>query len=175
MSLSDWREFRAGSINHCIRQALPQLLNEFQIIHLCGQGKLDPSLNNRPGYCQFEYIDEELPDLFAAARLVISRSGANSLYEILALGKPHVLIPLSAAVSRGDQIQNARYFSGLGISTVLDDQQLQPELLIQAIHQVMSAEDEIKNKIKALDIRSATDRIIAIIKEQADVQSPRTV
>lgn len=165
----------AVSINSSIRTALSQLTERFQVIHLCGKGKIEPSLQHFAGYCQLEYANEELADLFAAASVVVSRAGANSLYEILALGKPHVLIPLSAQVSRGDQIQNARHFQQLGISVVLQDQQLTAEHLVQAVDNVFNNKNEINNKIKALSIESAEDKIVAIIKEQAHVQSPRTV
>jgi UDP-N-acetylglucosamine--N-acetylmuramyl-(pentapeptide) pyrophosphoryl-undecaprenol N-acetylglucosamine transferase len=165
----------AGSINTSIRAALNELTSEFQVIHICGKGKIDSSLNGRDGYKQFEYVNEELPDLFAATSIVISRAGANSLYEILALGKAHVLIPLSAQVSRGDQIQNARYFKGLGISTVIQDESLSKETLLASLHEVMTNKTDIDNKIKALKIESATHKIVAIIKEQAHVQSARAV
>lgn len=165
----------AGSINQSVRAALTELTKHFQIIHLCGKGKVDDSLKDIAAYCQLEYANEELADLFAATSIVVSRAGANSLYEILALGKPHVLIPLSAQVSRGDQIQNARYFQGLGISEVIQDQLLNAELLLKAIDEVNQKKNEINNKIKELNIKSAEDKIVAIIKEQAHVQSPRTV
>ena len=165
----------AGSINQSVRKALPQLTQEFQVIHLCGKGKVDNSLKGKEGYCQFEYANEELAHLFAASSVVISRAGANSLYEILALGKAHILIPISSQVSRGDQIQNARYFQGLGISVVIQDQSLNADTLLHAVQELMLNKSDIDNKIKALKIESAAHKIVAIIKEQAHVQSPRTV
>lgn len=165
----------AGSVNRSIRDALPQLIERYQVIHLCGKGKLDSSLNNTEGYRQLEYANEELADLFAAASVVVSRAGANSLYEILALGKPHILIPLSAEVSRGDQIQNARYFQGLGISRVIDDKSLTAETLLKALDELASTINEIKDKIEALNIKSATEQIVSIIKEQIHVQSESAV
>ena len=91
-------------INDVIRGMLPTLLRDFQVVHLCGKGNLDPKLDNLEGYAQFEYIKKELSDLFAAANLVISRAGANAICEILALKIPNILIPLSLKASRGDQI-----------------------------------------------------------------------
>ena len=98
----------AVAVNNAIRAILPELLKDFQVIHLCGRGKLDPSLNGTEGYAQFEYIKEELRDLFALTDIVISRAGANAICELLALHKPNLLIPLSANASRGDQILSVR-------------------------------------------------------------------
>ncbi|MDP3268864.1 MAG: undecaprenyldiphospho-muramoylpentapeptide beta-N-acetylglucosaminyltransferase [Legionella sp.] len=165
----------SGSINSSIRNALQELLVRYQVIHICGKGKIDSTLGNISGYHQFEYVNDELGDLFAAADVVISRAGANSLYEILALGKPHLLIPLSAQVSRGDQIQNARYFKDLGISVVVQDKDLNAQTLIESLNTVIHQKDVIEAKIKDLKIESAANSIVAIIKEQAHVQSPRTV
>ncbi len=165
----------AGSINLSIREALPELTKKYQVIHLCGKGKLDASKNSLEGYKQFEYANEELADLFAATSIVVSRAGANSLYELLALGKPHILIPLSAKVSRGDQIQNARYFQKLGISIVVNDDLLTSETLLHAVKELEQNQDEIINKIKALKIKSATEKIAVIIEEQIDVQSTSAV
>src|SRR5699024_376896 len=94
----------AAAVNQAVRNILPKLLESFQVIHLCGKGKLDESLTRVEGYAQFEYIQKELKDLFALADIVISRAGANAICELLALRKPNILIPLPANASRGDQI-----------------------------------------------------------------------
>ena len=108
-------------VNNAVRDSLDTLLKDFQIIHLCGKGNLDPSLDGTAGYRQYEFISKELPDLFAAADLIISRAGANSICELLALHKPNILIPLSRNASRGDQILNARSFEKQGFSYVIED------------------------------------------------------
>ncbi|WP_025385466.1 undecaprenyldiphospho-muramoylpentapeptide beta-N-acetylglucosaminyltransferase [Legionella oakridgensis] len=165
----------SNAMNACVRKALGLLCKQFQVIHLCGKGKIDPSLTSQQGYCQLEYAKEELADLFAASQLIISRSGANSLYEILALTKPHILIPLSRRASRGDQIQNARYFQQQNISVVIDEEKLTPEALMAAVDEVGAHENEIIEKIKALNIHSATDHIMAIIREVGHVEPATTV
>lgn len=103
-------------INDAVRGLLDDLLANYQIIHLCGKGNIDKLYNNRSGYVQFEYAGKELRDMFALSSLVISRAGANAICELLALHKPNILIPLSAAASRGDQILNARSFENKGIA-----------------------------------------------------------
>lgn len=155
----------AESINNSIRAAMPDLVKQFQVIHLCGKGKMDTTIEAVSGYKQFDYVNKELPDLFACADMVVSRSGANSLYEILALAKPHVLIPLSARISRGDQIHNARYFEKQGISRVIDDEKLNTDILMQEIIHVMTNKAVITEKIQALGIRSATEQITQIIQK----------
>lgn len=157
----------ASILNTCVRQALDTLLQRFQVIHLCGKGKCDANFAARPGYYQAEYAQEELADYFAASQFVISRSGANSLSEILALQKPHILIPLSAKVSRGDQVQNARYFRELGISVVIDEGQLTPESLLEAIQQLEINQISIVAKIKSLGVESATGKVMQLIKDLA--------
>lgn len=120
-------------VNEAVRSILPELLKTFEIIHLCGKGKVDPTLNALDGYVQYEYISDELKDLFALADLVISRAGANSICEFLALNKPALLVPLSAAASRGDQILNARSFEKQGYAGVLEEEALTPESLKAAV------------------------------------------
>ena len=94
---------------------------------------MDESLKQTEGYVQFEYVKAELKDLFALADVVISRAGANSICELLALRKPNLLIPLPAASSRGDQILNARSFEAQGYSMVMNDDDLSPALLTEKI------------------------------------------
>lgn len=123
----------AASINKAVREALPKLLDDFQIVHICGKDKIDNMLLHKEGYVQFEYVKNELKDLFAMADIVISRAGANSICELLALKKPNLLIPLSANSSRGDQILNAKSFESQGYSMVIDDDYLSAELLTEKV------------------------------------------
>src|SRR5699024_2082119 len=123
----------AVAVNEAVRSILPELFKTFQVDHLCGKGKLDPTLNNLNGYLQYEYIQQELLDLFALADVVISRAGANAICEISALKKPNLLIPLSARASRGDQILNARSFEKQGFTLVMEEEEITNEKLLHAI------------------------------------------
>lgn len=126
----------AAGVNKAVRDALPKLLEDFQVVHLCGKGKIDNLLLNKEGYKQFEYVKNELCDLFAMADVVISRAGANSICELLALKKPNILIPLPAASSRGDQILNAKSFESQGFSIVLSEDDLTTDLLVDKVHEL---------------------------------------
>ncbi len=157
----------SSGLNTAVRNGLQSLTAIYQVIHLCGKGKLDKTYINYPGYFQLEYANYELADLLAASDVIVSRSGANALYELLALAKPHVLVPLSLKVSRGDQIQNAHHFQKQGVSTVLDDDVLSAEALFVAVSDVFSRREALTLKIKALDITSATDKIIGVLELNA--------
>ena len=123
-------------INTIVRASLPTLLKNYLVIHLCGKNNLDASLEGMAGYVQLEYVGKELADLFALSDIVISRAGANAIFELLALRKPNILIPLSAAASRGDQILNANSFKNSGYSYVLEEEKLSMETLQNAIAEV---------------------------------------
>lgn len=123
----------AANVNKAVREALPRLLQDFQVVHLCGKDKVDNLLLTKPGYKQFEYIKTELKDLFAMADIVISRAGANAICELLALKKPNILIPLPAASSRGDQLLNAKSFEAQGFSIVINEKDLTTDLLVDRV------------------------------------------
>lgn len=123
-------------VNEAVRKILPELLEEFHVIHLCGKGNLEEHLKGVIGYAQFEYASSELTDMFALADIAVSRAGANSICELLALHKPNVLIPLSAQASRGDQILNAKSFKKQGFSEVIEEEALTDQLLLTTIRDV---------------------------------------
>jgi UDP-N-acetylglucosamine--N-acetylmuramyl-(pentapeptide) pyrophosphoryl-undecaprenol N-acetylglucosamine transferase len=154
-------------VNDAVREALPELLKEYQVVHLCGKGKLDASLEQLEGYKQFDYIKGEMKDLFAMSDLVISRAGANAISEILALKKPSILIPLSAKASRGDQILNAQSFEKLGYSYVIEEESLTPDTLISAIKEVSANRDTYMAAIESSPSTNAIDIIIGLIEEAA--------
>ena len=156
-------------INETVRRLLPNLMKTYDIIHLCGKGNIDPTLNHCDGYRQYEYISQELPDLLALAEIVISRAGANAICELLALKKPNILIPLSAAASRGDQILNAQSFEKQGFSYVLDEDTLTDAQLLTAVTTVAEKKSqyiEAMNHSQQLDpIKTITDLIEATRKK----------
>lgn len=148
-------------INNTIRESLEDILINFQVIHLCGKGHLDESLQDKKGYVQFEYISKELRDLFAFCDLVISRAGANAICELLALKKPNILIPLSKAASRGDQILNAKSFKKSGYSYVIEEEELSKASLLNAIRDVAAHKEEY---IKAMEESKMSDSIATIME-----------
>ncbi len=154
-------------INNVVRGLLPELCKYYQVIHLCGKGNLEPSLNHQEGYAQFEYARNELADFFALADLVISRAGANAICEILALHIPNILIPLSASASRGDQILNARSFENQGFSYVLEEEQLSGLILKDAIGHVIENRQMYIDAMKRSKQLNSIETIVELIDSVA--------
>ncbi len=155
----------AQSVNEAVRSALPELLKRYNVIHLCGRGKTDPSFDRTSGYIQYEYIDEELSDLYALADIVISRAGANAVFELLALKKPNILIPLPGKSSRGDQLLNARAFEEASYSFLLQQEDLTKESLVSAVDEVYEKRDSYIRAMEKAPEQDAIEKICNIIKE----------
>ena len=152
-------------VNTAVRHILPRLLEKFQVIHICGKGNLDESLIGTPGYVQYEYVDSPLKHLFAAADMIISRAGANSICEILALRKPNVLIPLSAAASRGDQILNANSFAKQGFSAVLEEEKLTDDTLYETVVNTYENRRRFIEAMETSHLNNAVETIKNLIEE----------
>lgn len=152
-------------VNTAVRHILPKLLEKFQVIHICGKGNLDESLIGTPGYVQYEYVDSPLKHLFAAADMIISRAGANSICEILALRKPNVLIPLSAAASRGDQILNANSFAKQGFSAVLEEEKLTDDTLYETVVNTYENRRRFIEAMETSHLNNAVETIKNLIEE----------
>lgn len=154
-------------INTIVRASLPALLKQYLVIHLCGKGNLDASFENIAGYVQLEYAGKELADIFALSDIVISRAGANAICELLALQKPNILIPLSAAASRGDQILNANSFKASGYSHVLEEEKLSIETLQHAITEVDAKKDVYISAMKNSQTQNSIQTVFELIESVA--------
>ena len=158
----------ASNVNLYVRKALPALLEKYQVVHLCGKDKLDNLLLNTPGYKQFEYVKEDLKDLFAMADIVISRAGANAICELLALKKPNLLIPLPASASRGDQILNANSFKSQGFSMVLEEDDLTEQSLVEAVDSLFEQKNTFRKAMEESSLTDSIAKIMSLIKEVSD-------
>ena len=156
----------AQSVNETVRYALPRLLPYFNVVHICGKEKMDNLKLTVPGYKQFEYVKNELKDIFAMADIVVSRAGANSICELLALKKPNILIPLSTKSSRGDQMLNARSFEQQGFSLVIDNDDLDEDILVETIEDLYKNREKFIENMNKSNLHSATNTIVKLIDEQ---------
>lgn len=149
-------------INKVLRAALTEITTGFQLVHICGKGNVDKSINIK-GYKQFEYLSEELPHVMACADMVISRAGSNSISEFLALKKPALLIPLSAKASRGDQILNAQSFEKQGYSLVLKEEEMTPESLLKSIKELYLAKDSLISAMAKSPASNGVENVMKVI------------
>ena len=144
------------ALNEAVRASLPAL-SDFQILYLCGKGNLMP--DPPAGYVQREF-EGDMGSAYASADLVLARAGSNTVFEILAMKKPALFVPLARS-SRGDQVENALYFSRKGLCQMLPETKLS-ELVpaLRALHR----DEELKSALAASDVGSGTPAILALIK-----------
>lgn len=152
-------------INDAVRNSINILLLKYNIIHICGKKNLDEKLKNKVGYAQFEYVDKELPHFLAAADIVLSRAGANVLFELLALKKPNILIPLSAKSSRGDQILNAASFEKSGYSMVIQEENLNDKILVDKINDLYNNKNKYIKNMNSSNLNNGVQNILKVIEE----------
>ena len=154
----------ASSVNVMVREALPKLLEDFQVVHICGKDKVDNLMLTIPGYKQFEYLKSDLKDVFAMADVVVSRAGANAICELLALKKPNLLIPLQVG-SRGDQILNAKSFEEQGFSMVVREDFTDCDILTEKIYELYENRQMYIDKMSESGQMNSIDTIINLIIE----------
>ena len=157
----------AARLNEVLRAALQELLLGYDVVHVCGSGKIDSSLGTLRGYTQREYVSDGWGDIIAAADVVLSRAGANSLYEWLVLGKPHILVPLSRAASRGDQVENAAYAESRGWSMVIAEDELNSETLVAGVAKLAALSGEFRHRMQEFRVRDSASLIVDELSQAA--------
>ena len=155
----------AQSVNACLRECLPELLPQMDVLHLCGKGNLDETLNGLAGYCQKEFLNAEMADALAAADIVLSRAGSNTLSELLALNKPMLLVPYPLSASRGDQIKNAESYRKRGLARVLLQENMNRQTMTQALLELLRDKEELKAAVEAYPVKDGTDAVLELIED----------
>ena len=153
-------------INYVIRENLDHLLEKYQIIHICGTGNIDENIHVE-GYRQYEYVNEELKDILAISDYVVSRAGANAIFEFLALHIPMLLIPLPLSASRGDQIDNAKSFVNSGFAHMLMEEDITTESFERAIEKLITNGADIQARMKQEDMQASREKVIKLIESMA--------
>ena len=154
----------AQFLNNLVRKNLEKKpFCDFNIINICGAGNLDGKYAETPNYRQYETLQDEFLHVMAAADFVISRGGATSLFELLAMKKLHLIIPLSRKSSRGDQIDNAQYFKELGVSDYLEEADYSWGILTQKIEAMLDARTSIIDKINIINFSNSSEKVLAVI------------
>lgn len=155
------------AINHAVDMDMENLRRKYQIIHIRGKNDVQNHLEGIPGYKQFGYVDEDLPHILAAADVVISRAGANAIFELAALKKPMLLVPLPLSASRGDQILNADYFKVHGWAKVLDQADMEQNGLLPALAELERDRDRLIANLEKSNLSSGLDKLFEQIMRAA--------
>lgn len=156
-------------LNSVVHEIAPQLTKTFQIVHVCGPNNTNDADQSLANYRQYPYINDNFGDILACADIVISRAGANAVYELIALAKPHILIPLPTTASRGDQIENAEYTKQQGLSRVINDADLNPTHLLQAIDDCWQHRTQTQQKLKTFSPLNSLTLITNLLYQQIGV------
>jgi len=155
----------AQSVNKCLRESLPSLLPHMDVLHLCGKGNLDESLMDTKGYCQKEFLSEEMPDALAVADIVLSRAGSNTLSELLALQKPMLLVPYPLGASRGDQIQNAKSYASQGLARVLMQEDMTAQTMTDGLIKLLEQKEALLKALAEYPVKDGTDAVLQQIED----------
>jgi len=153
----------ADSINQMVKTTRHELLGTFQIVHICGKGKVDHTLS-MAGYRAFEFVSRELADLLAMADVVVSRAGSNSIMELLALQKPMLLIPHTRGGSRTGQLMNAQYFEQAGFAKLLLQEQMTAQSFVNAIMQLYEHRFVYAEHMSSFENGEGASKIMELIK-----------
>lgn len=159
----------ASNINIRVREKLNTLLKHFNVVHICGEGKIDRELMNTKNYQQYEFVKKGIEKIIQKTDLVITRGGATFLYELLFLKKPMLIIPLSKHVSRGEQISNAQFFKSNGFGDFISEESLTPEKLVEKLLSMQKNLKHFRENMKNTQIPNSNQLIKNIIFEAVGV------
>ena len=155
----------ADHLNAVVRQSLAELTQSYFVFHVCGAGKL--SGLQQANYQEVEYVGQGWGDILAAADIVLSRAGANALFELLALGKRNLLVPLSAKASRGDQIENAQFAQDQGYSVVIDEDEFDTASLLVGLRELEDKAEEFSATLSHFEVPPAAAKLTQEILQAA--------
>lgn len=151
----------AKAINDAVFDAAKELTKSFYVIHQVGKNKTNKSIKLQD-YEQIEFATDMM-QLIKSADIVVSRAGSNTIFELAYNTKPMLLIPLPKGASRGDQIDNAKYFESKNYAKVLFQENLSSKTLISAINELYDNKNQYISTLKNAKIPNGTDKIVKII------------
>lgn len=151
----------AMAINKLVWNNIDALTKKYNVAHIVGKGNINKSINIQ-NYKQFEFVSN-IQDFFAMSDIAVCRSGANTLFELIATRLPALLIPLPKLESRGDQIDNAKYFVKKGYFVLLEQEQATNQKFLDMIDLTYNKKDTLKKDMSKFNKISANQKIVDII------------
>ena len=165
----------AKQINELVTENLEWLTQNFIVVHQTGLLNTDEKLSEElvkkynSFYKPYQFIYEQMPDVVASADVILSRAGANSIWESAVLNKPMVLIPLCGSGTRGDQVDNAKFFEEYGAAKILVGEQATAENLKEMLNQMLDEKirkEYAENVKKLAGAKRPAEEIAKIIYNQ---------
>ncbi|MCK4919180.1 MAG: undecaprenyldiphospho-muramoylpentapeptide beta-N-acetylglucosaminyltransferase [Candidatus Pacebacteria bacterium] len=147
----------AKKINSVIVKSLPKILEKFQIIHLCGKRNYEElkieiekmKLKNDSRYRIYPFLSNEIKDAFSLCDVIISRAGANSLFEIIALEKPSIIIPLPSSANN-HQAENAKFFQDRKMTINIKEEGFKEEIFTKKLFELFEENNLRENMIEKM-------------------------
>ena len=149
----------AKAINDLTFNIVAELTKKFNVLHIVGKNNLSPI--SLKGYYQTEFAD--MSKAYAVADICVSRAGSNTLFELLALKIPSLIIPLPKGESRGDQVENAEFFYKKGLINYLPQEKLSSKVFANEIFKLYSEKNFLLSKLNKENIEIGNDKIIDIL------------
>lgn len=147
----------AQKINDTLLAILPEILKEFEIIHQCGEknlkdvsseAKVELSASLEKYYHLYPFLrEQELRRAYHAADLIISRAGSATIFEIAAIGKPSILIPISES-AQNHQLKNAYFYSYTGATVIIEEKNLTPGFFLEKLRYLFSHPEDMETMTK---------------------------
>ncbi len=151
----------ALSVNQIVWECVDKLCEQFYVIHQVGKNNINPKIKN-PNYKQIEFASN-MSELIKQADIVVSRAGSNTIFELATNHKPMLLIPLPKGASRGDQIDNAKYFESLGYAKVLYQEICNTETLLNEVKDLYLNKSKYTSTLQKANLPNGTEKILKMI------------
>ena len=155
----------AKVFNDFVSQNQAALTEHYNIINLTGDANLDV-LSDR--LFRRAYVTDLYQPLMDLADVVVTRGGSNTIFELLAMAKLHIIVPLGREASRGDQIENADYFVKKGYAKQLAEEQLDMSNLQAALDDLLANQASYHQSMKNSQEIKSVDEFYALLKVDID-------
>lgn len=153
-------------LNKKIWSEINELTEKYFVIHLTGKNNFNEKLQNVKDYVQIEF-SLDIGTILSCADIVVSRAGSNTIFELAVMKKPMLLVPLPKGNSRGDQVDNAKYFNEQGLANFVTEEQLESEPILKFITQTFKEKNELIKNINNHNITVGNKKIIKILCKTA--------
>lgn len=151
-------------LNNMVKQNIDFLTENFFVIHLTGQQQ--NTFLRHENYMPFQFCNK-IEKLYAVCDLAITRGGSNTIWELFSLKIPMLIIPLGKSQSRGDQIENAKYFKEMGFALTLLEKDATNQNLKNALLSLNKNKQKFKNQMANHTNKNSVDKIFNYLNKYA--------